>query len=338
MLTHRPASSNAPGFHFPAACKQCVAEARKLVLWLKRSRWRGLAGFSRGLCLIALMTASQFATAGPVRLFFERDVDGQAGNELAVVSYPTFADVIANTISNTQFSQVDVDPNYSVRGVTYDGSAYRIFFERDVDGQAGNELAVVSYTTLADFVGNTVSVTQFSQIDIDPSFSIGGVTYDATGYHVLFERDIDGQAGNELALVSYASLADLIGNTTSVTQFTQIDVDPNYSVGGFAFDSGVNLYRVLFERNVDGQAGNDLAMVSYASLAALVGNTTSFTQFTQIDVDPNFSVGGMLIEADDVVGNTVDEPGTLALLATMLLLWASRRRMGSAVRLGRGRR
>ena len=42
----------------------------------------------------------------------------------------------------------------------------------------------------------------------------------------LFERDADGQAGNELATVSYADMGSLIGNTGAVTQFSQIDIDP----------------------------------------------------------------------------------------------------------------
>jgi hypothetical protein len=213
----------------------------------------------------------------------------------------------------------------------------RLFFERDTDGQAGNELAIVSYASLADFVGNTSSVTQFTQIDIDPNFSIGGVTYDSSAYRVLFERNSDGQAGNELAVVSFATLADLIGNTASVTQFSQIDVDPSFSVRGFAFDSGLDLYRLLFERDSDGQAGNELAFVSFASLANLIGNTASVTQFTQIDVDPIYSVAGLIIEPDPA-SNPVDEPGTLALVVTVLTLWAWRWQAQRPVRTARGKR
>jgi hypothetical protein len=148
---------------------------------------------------------------------------------------------------------------------------------------------------------------------------------------VLFERNVDGQAGNDLAVVSFPTLADLVGNTTSLTQFTQIDIDPNYSVSGFAYDSGI--YRILFERNVDGQAGNDLAVVSFPTLADLVGNTTSLTQFTQIDIDPNYSVAGFLFEATQT--QPVSEPATLALLlvalAALRLGWRrTRSRLGYA--------
>jgi hypothetical protein len=59
----------------------------------------------------------------------------------------------------------------------------------------------------------------------------------ATPIHVLFERDVDGSAGNELAVISYPTLTDLISNTSSFTQFTQVDVSAAFSVGGFYTDS-----------------------------------------------------------------------------------------------------
>jgi hypothetical protein len=184
-----------------------------------------------------------------------------------------------------------------------------VLYERDTDGSAGNELAVVSYPTLADLIGNTITFTQFTQVDVSAAFSVGGITYDGTAYRVLYERDTDGSAGNELALVTYPTLPDLIGNTNAFTQFTQVDVSAAFSVGGFAYDSGV--YRVLYERDAAGSAGNELALVSYPTLADLINNTSTFTQFTQVDVSDAFSVGGFFIETPGT--NSVSEPGSLVL-------------------------
>jgi hypothetical protein len=179
------------------------------------------------------MLTSAPSVAAPIHVLYERDADGSAGNELAVVSYPTLADLIGNTSAFTQFTQVDVSAAFSVGGITFDGTAYRVLYERDADGSAGNELAVVSYPTLADLIGNTSAFTQFTQVDVSAAFSVGGIAFDGTAYRVLYERDADGSAGNELAIVSYPTLADLIGNTSAFTQFTQVDVSAAFSVGGF---------------------------------------------------------------------------------------------------------
>jgi len=187
-----------------------------------------------------LLSASAMAT--PIHVLFERDVDGSAGNELAVVSYPDLPSLIGNTSSFTQFTQVDVSSAFSVGGITFDGSSYRVLYERDVDGSAGNELAVVSYPDLPSLIGNTSSFTQFTQVDVSSAFSVGGFDYDfdSGAYRILFERDLDGAAGNELALVTYPTIADLIGNTSTFTQFTQVDVSSAFSVGGFYSDPPEN--------------------------------------------------------------------------------------------------
>jgi len=72
---------------------------------------RGVRSLRRSLLLALFLLVSAPSQADPIRVFFERNVDGQAGNDLAVVSYPTLADLIGNTISITQFSQVDIDRN-----------------------------------------------------------------------------------------------------------------------------------------------------------------------------------------------------------------------------------
>jgi hypothetical protein len=143
----------------PAAAQRC------------RRRWLRMSLFA---ALLAI--ASTPSLADPIRVLFERDTNGTAGNELALVSFSTLGDLINNTNSLTQFTQVDVAAAFSVGGLTYDGSAYRVLFERDANGMAGNELALVSFPTLGDLINNTNSLTQFTQVDVAAAFSDGGIS------------------------------------------------------------------------------------------------------------------------------------------------------------------
>ncbi len=260
------------------------------------------------------------AWASTVSLLFERDAGGTAGNELALVTFPDFDALVNNTTSLTQFTQIDIDPAFSIGGAWFDGQ-YRLLFERDAGGTAGNELAVVSFPDLDALVDNTSSFTQFSQVDVDPAFSVGGVVQDSQ-FRLLFERDAGGTAGNELAVVSFPDLDALVNNTSSFTQFTQIDIDPAFSVAGAWFDGQ---YRLLFERDAGGTAGNELAVVSFPDFDALVNNTSSFTQFTQIDIDPAFSVAGVFF-TPDVMAPVPVPPGALLLASGLVSLLGLRRR------------
>ena len=148
-----------------------------------------------GLLYVLPPLLSTSAVAAPINVLYERDSDGQAGSELAVVTYPDLASLIGNTTSFTQFTQIDVSAAFSVGGITYDGSAYRVLYERDSDGQAGNELAVVSYPDLASLIGNTNTITQFTQIDVSAAFSVGG-------FYTEFLQDHSSQPVSEPATLS----------------------------------------------------------------------------------------------------------------------------------------
>jgi hypothetical protein len=106
---------------------------------------------------------------------FERIDDGQAGNELAFVSYPEFDLVIDGVGGTSIFSQINVAAGFDTTGLTYDGSNYILMFERIEDGQAGTELAFVSYPSfelLLDGVGGT---SIFSQINVAAGFDTTGL-------------------------------------------------------------------------------------------------------------------------------------------------------------------
>jgi hypothetical protein len=188
-----------------------------------------MRGLSAAIVAMALLPFT--ATASTYNLLLERDVD-VGGTDLFLITFPTL-DAFVNSTNFTQFNtQIPVDPNFSVGGFAYDGT-YQMLLERDVD-VGGTDLFLITFPTLDDFV-NSTNFTQFNtQIPVDPNFSAGGFAFDGT-YQLLLERDVD-VGGTDLFLITFPTLDDLI-DSTGFTQFnTQIPLDPNFSVGGFAYD------------------------------------------------------------------------------------------------------
>jgi hypothetical protein len=74
-------------------------------------------------------------------------------------------------------------------------------------------------------------------LDVNPVFSAGGLAYDGSQYHLLLESDADEPSGQEIFLVSYNSLTDLLNDNQATASFSQLDVNPVFSTGGLAFAS-----------------------------------------------------------------------------------------------------
>jgi hypothetical protein len=131
------------------------------------------------LLFVAVVMAATSAEAEPYQLLFESDQDVPNGqNELAVVTYPTIADIIANTSFDTDFTDLGVSAGYSSTGITWDGTAYRVLFESDNDIADGNlELALLSYATIDDIVVNTPFDSVFTDLGVSTGFSTTGITH-----------------------------------------------------------------------------------------------------------------------------------------------------------------
>ena len=56
----------------------------------------------------------------------------------------------------------------------------------------------------------------------------------AAPFHMLFERNTPAGAGSELFLATFSTLADLMDANAASSGFTQIDVNDNFDVAGFA--------------------------------------------------------------------------------------------------------
>jgi hypothetical protein len=81
----------------------------------------------------------------------------------------------------------------------------------------------------------------FTAIDVNNNFNVAGFTNDAVGYHMLFERNDPGIAGNELFLGTFLTLNDLINNNLFNSVFTAIDVNDNFNVAGMAATRDVEI-------------------------------------------------------------------------------------------------
>src|SRR5690606_11322282 len=78
-------------------------------------------------------------------------------------------------------------------------------------------------------------------LNINASYSAGGLTYDGSQFHVLLESNANMDAGQEVFLVSYNAYADLIGNNQASSAFSQLNINAFYSAGGLtALNTGSN--------------------------------------------------------------------------------------------------
>jgi hypothetical protein len=117
--------------------------------------------------------------AAPFRLLLERDTDANAGAELFLATYPTFDALLAGSLTQSGFSQIDIGSTFSAGGLAYDGQ-YRLLLERDTDANAGAELFLATYPTFDALLDASLTQSGFSQIDIGSTFSAGGLAYETS--------------------------------------------------------------------------------------------------------------------------------------------------------------
>jgi hypothetical protein len=151
----------------------------------------------------------------------------------------------------------------------------------------------------------------------------------AAPLQLLLERDTDAGAGSEVFLVTYDSFADLLSNDFSASSFSQLNINANFSAGGLAFDGSA--YQLLLERDTDAGAGSEVFLVTYDSFADLLSNDFSASSFSQLNINANFSVGGLVAEVPPGVEPLpIPEPATFAVfgfgLAGLRLTRRCRRR------------
>jgi hypothetical protein len=183
----------------------------------------------------------------------------------------------------------------------------RVLLESNSDAGSGSEVYLVNYPTDNDLLTNAIGTQGFLPLDINPVFSVGDFAFDGS-YHVLLESNADAAGLNEVYLLSYDTFGDLQTNTIGTQGFLPLDINPVFSIGGFAFNDG--LYQVLLESNADAAGLNEVYLLNYNTFGDLQTNTIGTQGFLPLDINPVFSMGGYEVDTPRGGGGAVPEPAT----------------------------
>jgi hypothetical protein len=153
-------------------------------------------------------------------------------------------------------------------------------------------------------------------------------TADASSFQLLLETRQDSTAPFETYLASFATLDDVFNGTIgSPTDFTQLEIAPDYQVAGLTYDGS---YHLLLETRQDSTAPFETYLATFATLDDVFNATIgSPTDFTQLEIAPDYRIAGFSTDYLPVVAPpaSVPEPGTLALLGLGIFgMSVSRRR------------
>lgn len=169
----------------------------------------------------------------------------------------------------------------------------RILLESNANLET-EEVFLVTYDTQAHLVSNTIDAQGFSALNINEDFSAGDFAFDSDGYHLLLESNANLE-DDEVFLVNYASFADLQTNTIASQGFLPLNINEDFSIGGFTFDGSA--YHVLLESNANLE-DEEVFLVTYNSWEHLLSNTIDSQDFIGLNINEDFSLGGLAYTGD----------------------------------------
>lgn len=169
----------------------------------------------------------------------------------------------------------------------------RVLLESNQDLET-QEVYLVTYNTQANLVSNTIDAQGYSTLDINGDFSAGDFAFDSAGYHLLLESDAN-REDDEVFLVNYANFADVGTNAIQSNGFLELNVNEDFSIGGFTFDGSA--YHLLLESNAD-REDDEVYLVTYNSWDHLLSNTIDSQGFLDLNINEAFSLGGLAYTGD----------------------------------------
>ncbi|MCP5373190.1 MAG: PEP-CTERM sorting domain-containing protein [Hyphomicrobiales bacterium] len=193
--------------------------------------------------------------------------------------------------------------------------AFHLFTETDPDYSPGGT-TLIDFDSLADLEAlNESSFHTYTANGGHPfggAFSVRGLTYDGSQYHLLTESD-PGYSPARLFLSSYDSLADLRAlNYSSSFEYTANGGNPfggAFSVGGLTYDGSQFL---LFTESDPGYSPAATYLTRFATLADLKALTySSYYEFTANGGHPfggAFSVAGLAYDGNQYLLLTESDP------------------------------
>lgn len=286
---------------------------------------------------MVLLTASTVAVMGaaasqaaPIKLLLETDEDAAAGSEVYLASFESFDDVLANSPSHVSYSQIDIEPQFSVDGLAYDGQ-YRLLIQSE--NRRDPRVYIATYATFDDLLrGDRSEVVLWHDSNL-MGWSYRGLAFDGQFRTLVETRDdrVVTPTLHEVLFESYATFDDLLTFRRSRSYDSiPFDVPAGYSIGGFAYDGQ---YRLLWETDSDVSIGLgvlswEVALTSYSTFDDLITVSNMFSQASQMDLSENMSIRGLAYETPGPFAPTaIPAPATGVLFFGSLALLPLMRRI-----------
>jgi hypothetical protein len=260
--------------------------------------------FVVAVCAAALVPS--LAHGGVTRMLLESNANLD-DDEVFLLTYNSQANLVSNTIDAQAFSDLNISEDFSAADFAFDGAGYHLLLESNLNRDT-DEIFLVNYADFADFGTNDIQSQQFLDLNVSEAFSIGGFTFDGSAYHLLLESNAN-LDDDEVFLVTYNSWDHLLSNTIDFQTFLPLNINEDFSIGGFAHTGDV--FQLLLESNAN-LDGDEVFYLEYADLSALLNNTIQSQFFLPLNINEDFSMNGFEVEPAN--GGAIPEPAAWALM------------------------